>query len=593
MASIECDYVATAIAEASAFYQEIPCLHIWHVFVLLSKLSMHRAFSALCLCWHYLTAPLLAVVPTASTVVIWAHQAQVALYAIAFWLLILFGCGIILYLVLRVLLTLMIRAMRIVKHSLCLIGSTLVKFLTCLRQLFCWLTDPDVVITRDPISIESTLISVPTTPSEPLPPAICLGGTSLEMAIKGNTPVKQTGKVVGVLRLYNGDDLVGTASRVLLNGNDVMLTAYHVWEELDDEFVVRGATSNFGKKILKSESSLYYKGDALDQVAVRLPVEAYATLAVKQLSVAYPRASTVSVFTPVEDGILRASGILQNKGSMGLLYGASTEPGSSGSPLLQGGKVVGVHTGANHNLGLNTGYALPLFLFDSVCKESPTNMSLVRIDTNPPSHAHTVDFTFYGPDGSMEQKYMKADGDRLYHSWADEVDALEEDNRKEVPSKKSVRFNDVGLESAIPSEVQQEESGLMPDFPCPIPVPQPVSGASSGNSGLSTLTLCTQPPSTPSESSETMLREFSKLQEELSHLRSELQLLSKQPSENSPNSGSGPSQTRRQRQNSKASSSRQSAPSVRQPQAQRSSSKLRRKPSTPTPEAALKSGGTE
>jgi hypothetical protein len=109
-------------------------------------------------------------------------------------------------------------------------------------------------------------------------------------------------------------------------------------------------------------------GSSLDAVGVEVPPHVWAYLGVGSAAVGSPlRGQTCSVFgRDLEGRPASSSGPVSTSASVGgtLAYRASTQPGWSGSPIVAGRKVVGIHTGYRPEENLNRGVSLHFLQVD-------------------------------------------------------------------------------------------------------------------------------------------------------------------------------------------------------------------------------------
>lgn len=158
--------------------------------------------------------------------------------------------------------------------------------------------------------------------------------------------------------LYESGALLGTGSRF----GKYVLSADHVWDAIETSIAAK-------KKVLMCHGGLssqitgklsrVFVTHKLDVNAVQFPESTYAQLGVKSVNLADPRTGvTTHLYAPLVNH--QWSGGMTKLESSGKIFEfehmANTVPGHSGAPLIQDGKLVGIHlrTHAGRNYGLST-----------------------------------------------------------------------------------------------------------------------------------------------------------------------------------------------------------------------------------------------
>jgi hypothetical protein len=250
------------------------------------------------------------------------------------------------------------------------------------------------------------------------------------MAIDGSS-MRAATKPKKIGFIFGPSNLIGTFSCVRFNGVTMLLTAKHVYDEAKElehiKFVNEDMTL-FVSKVVK-DLKVVYQASCLDQIGLEVPNGLPSQLGLKTYNTTYPRSELVTVCTPDEGNkrLLTAVGQLRSKGSLGLRYNASTQPGSSGSPLFQNDKVVGVHIGADMKGRVNTGNALPLFI--GVSKESPVNYSICNLATEADPGAVRSSIFFAGETHDIVENL----DDSIVPKWADYMDEVDPLPRGKTP----------------------------------------------------------------------------------------------------------------------------------------------------------------
>jgi hypothetical protein len=177
-------------------------------------------------------------------------------------------------------------------------------------------------------------------------------GTLDEMAIRGSTisPCQDHKDFKGVVTFTSTGILVGVGFRI---GEHLVVPA-HVWDVSDAFASATQTLSDYHDqrwKVLRPN----VQSDAL---FVEVPRRVWSSLGVSSLKVA-----TCSMGRPVvvrwinhteSDSGVQSSGPIRareftDRHTFALRHGAATRPGMSGSPVYQGGRVIGMHVAADHD----------------------------------------------------------------------------------------------------------------------------------------------------------------------------------------------------------------------------------------------------
>jgi len=147
--------------------------------------------------------------------------------------------------------------------------------------------------------------------------------------------------------------VIGLGFLLSFRGKTLLMTARHVWEAMPTRekiMVIRKTPDGKMKKMIIPAKAVY-ENPKLDQVGFALPPNFAAAMGLKTLMLSTQAQGTLKVFTPYsEEGqdiqlgdslgnceYVPKDGVFQ--------HWASTKKGSSGSPALMGGRVIGVHVG--------------------------------------------------------------------------------------------------------------------------------------------------------------------------------------------------------------------------------------------------------
>jgi len=193
----------------------------------------------------------------------------------------------------------------------------------------------------------------------------------------------------GIVQIYSGDKLVGMGSVVRIKRKSILfssteqllLTATHVWEHNDLSLVGPG-NKMVSLKDLACKEVLDSPSDQYDFTFVRVPPSVWAVLGVKALDMGMEDTlgskSAVELYGPDELGTFcRTNGSMTEAARPWIMeHTASTRPGWSGTPILSGGLVVGVHcegsaTEGKPNQGVHVISAVWEYIECASTKETP------------------------------------------------------------------------------------------------------------------------------------------------------------------------------------------------------------------------------
>lgn len=163
---------------------------------------------------------------------------------------------------------------------------------------------------------------------------------------------------------------IGFASRIKHPRGDLLVTALHVLSgAVSADGSIRCAKGEAVTKPFKPSIVFAMKSDhktgSHDMVAIRCHSSVSASLGVQQSKLArYDANAPVSVLSPPRPGdtrFRRATAMFKLVGPFRIAYQASTQPGSSGSPLFNNSGVVGVHTSCSGDVNnpWNYGTVIP------------------------------------------------------------------------------------------------------------------------------------------------------------------------------------------------------------------------------------------
>jgi hypothetical protein len=189
--------------------------------------------------------------------------------------------------------------------------------------------------------------------------------------------IEQVPKFIG--QFLVGSDVVGHFSRIMYEGYDCLLTAYHVVEthHLSDLKIANNLKTlpfNFAWEVLA-----YSKTRDLDFVIFKVPSQNFSALQLTQgkMENNTPMRVGVCLYGAYEGqmGLSLGNAVMADR-AFRIKYGASTLPSWSGTPVLSArGKIIGVHTdgGKPHNLGSIIPFSKESDYFGSMFEEVQTS----------------------------------------------------------------------------------------------------------------------------------------------------------------------------------------------------------------------------
>nr|UHS71647.1 MAG: polyprotein P2a [Sobemovirus sp.] len=226
-----------------------------------------------------------------------------------------------------------------------------------------------------------------------------------ECAVLGSPYVKvQPGgepKSYVLLKLHG--QVIGAGSRVVIDGVDYLLTAYHVWDREPD------ALSKNGKEVsLPKVEATYYSSDKdMDFSLVQLPLGIWSNLGVQSARVKplSTRASVTLYGGSASQELISSFGRATCVDGVNIHHHASTNRAWSGSPLYDSRNcVVGVHLGfgelGQYNRASNIGFIARIL---SSQETMPPDLNFVEI-TEDELYDRPYDFNTYTIHGFSDVK---------------------------------------------------------------------------------------------------------------------------------------------------------------------------------------------
>jgi hypothetical protein len=166
----------------------------------------------------------------------------------------------------------------------------------------------------------------------------------------------------GVVSVLFEGQHVGSAGVITHGGNFYLISAAHVFDGLDGKFELHLGKIAVTFDPHKLQEQMYSSSGDMDFVVWRLS-QAYVTkLGVRPLRMSdRVKSQAISVYGTDALGqwcVSSSVARLSRSRLFQIEHGASTEPSYSGSPLIQDGKMVGVHQGTTETPGKNFGINL-------------------------------------------------------------------------------------------------------------------------------------------------------------------------------------------------------------------------------------------
>nr|WKC58905.1 MAG: hypothetical protein [Hangzhou sobemo-like virus 1] len=170
---------------------------------------------------------------------------------------------------------------------------------------------------------------------------------------------------------------VGFATAVRVDGVAYIVTAAHVVSAARvGDGQVRLVNGSGTCYVLNGDNTRVVRGSkAFDQMHLKVPANLFSMLQLRAIKAAFPDSSMpITVFSP-GTVVQSSTSIFSTPRGGKLVYAASTIPGSSGSPLIQNGHIVGVHVRGTKTAGgsvLNSGFGVLGFV-DTVSDEETSS----------------------------------------------------------------------------------------------------------------------------------------------------------------------------------------------------------------------------
>jgi len=198
-----------------------------------------------------------------------------------------------------------------------------------------------------------------------------LGASTNEAMVPGSIMYPLSKVPHGIVYVYAAGSHVGMGFVVTVKGRPTFVTACHVMDAaktLGNIVLVSGADSTKAVKMGSWKSFVVSKTKSLDVFSCFLPAPVVSHLAIKSLKMntMFNPDAAIKVFgSPSAGGAAVSTGIALYKDQPFVLgHTASTVPAYSGTPIMLGNSVVGMHTGTRSEGAYveNVGVAVP-FLF--------------------------------------------------------------------------------------------------------------------------------------------------------------------------------------------------------------------------------------
>lgn len=279
---------------------------------------------------------------------------------------------------------------------------------------------------------------------------------SKEMAIKTSPffPVKVNGKPsrpphVAQLFMKSSDSPeyveLGLCFAVSIGGNPYLVTTHHEYDSIGDAEVYL-KTDGLALMVELGRPAFGSKASSLDYVAFRVSNNTFARLGMKvaTMSKACDNAH-VTAYHCHNGTWYAATGNANMHKAYRIKHAASTLPGSSGSPLMQGGKVVGIHT---ESLGKNANQGSIIL--------TPSDLRGVK-DALASAKKKEAKVYIAGR-GYVEWSQLTTAEKQDYYSWQENADTDDDDDRWEnhavydSDDDEEVRFWSKGLRAYMPED---------------------------------------------------------------------------------------------------------------------------------------------
>jgi len=339
-------------------------------------------------------------------------------------------------------------------------------------------------------------------------------GKSLEMANRLH-PAEQTVRPKGVALVLGLDEvLVGTGFVIYdpkKSGFDfpMFATAFHVFRDANKgSGTLTVCVGTKGVELPIPRVGLRYN-KVMDYIYIPVSHSFLATMGIKALKLGeYSNSSIVSVYSPPDEEDLHwkvSRGMPRSKRAFQILYPASTAPGSSGSPVMQGGRVIGIHLAGNFKNGVveNEGVLwVPLdgkrTLEDTASEYASRERDRKRVqemeeNEDPGDHMEGLDRiqraedVYHMENGMVETSVSTRGSSFMYTttfkglSWAEDANAYDELTQEEYEER---HIGLVAARAAMDDTQRLPEATTAPDFPAGQAHPKPVPALGNRTRGL-------------------------------------------------------------------------------------------------------------
>lgn len=297
--------------------------------------------------------------------------------------------------------------------------------------------------------------------------------SSKEMAVPGSLPMPVSSWPAGLVAIRADGKRSSMGCRITLGSSTYLLVARHALRGASGSSLTIGTGSVELPMSRDWPVCAYSPSGSLDFCLIEVDKQAWSVLGVKALKMTHTTSGSVTTYGVDSSGRLNSSlgSVRRDKSKpFGLLHTASTEPGWSGTPLINSGGIVGWHTGAGEtSLPSNVATSVAALLAATHSKESPfTAGKFVHVewdellDRDDVSRAIAfgrngrVDFMVSDSDYSRRYDYDFSGQSIVGQSWADFEDDDEEWG-----------FDDYGrMERAVPDDNPQvvDDGSQQEDF---------------------------------------------------------------------------------------------------------------------------------
>ncbi|QGL04933.1 polyprotein P1a [Hubei sclerotinia RNA virus 1] len=264
-----------------------------------------------------------------------------------------------------------------------------------------------------------------------------------EMAVPGSLPMPVATWPAGLVAIRADGKRSSMGCRIKIGSRTFLLVAHHSLRGSSGSALSIGTGTVSIPMSKEWPVFAYSPSRSLDFCLIELDKQAWSVLGVKALNINPTTSGSVTTYGVDCSGRLNSSlGSVRRDRSkpFGLSHSASTEPGWSGTPLLNSGGVVGWHTGAGEtSLPSNVATSVAAILAATNTKESPfTAGKFVHVEWDELLDREDVSRAIaYGLNGRVEFITSDSDYSRQYdydfsgrsivgQSWAD-LDDEDED----------------------------------------------------------------------------------------------------------------------------------------------------------------------